>query len=85
MYELFVFYPRSVNCVEELLHSCACDARHSYRLDKHAGEHMLEPLEAGMTNLQVLVKFIQNETHAVHKRVHICRLPLIVSCALMGS
>ena len=85
MYELFVFYPRSVNCVEELLHPCACDTRYPDRLDQPVSEHMPKPLGAGTTNLQVLVKFIQNETHAVHERIHICWLPLIVSRALMGS
>ena len=35
------------------------------------------------THLQVLVKLVQHQTHAVHEAVHVCRLALVVRRALM--
>ena len=39
--------------------------------------------ERHKTHFQVLVEFVQHQTHAIHEAVHVCRLALIVRRALM--
>ena len=81
---LLIFLSGSVYCVEKLFDAGPCKAGYTNGLDPIESD-LLEMVSENETHLEVFIELVQDQTHAIHKAIHVRRFTFVVGGSLVCS